>query len=73
MKKIEFRMMSDSEEEDWRKEAEAQHRRESPTPKCPGCGRFCHMYTYQEYNGTWNIWYVDVTCKKCGQFTEQLT
>jgi len=42
-------------------------------PNCPGCGRFCRIHTYQEYNGTWNIWYADVSCSKCGDFTEQLT
>lgn len=42
-------------------------------PNCPGCGRFCRMYTYQQYNGHFNIWYADVSCKNCGEFTEQLT
>lgn len=55
-------------------EADVGFRRRSPTlPNCPGCGRFCKMHTYQQYNGTWNIWYADVTCSKCGDFTEQLT
>lgn len=42
-------------------------------PNCPGCGRFCHMTSYQQYNGWFNIWYADVHCSNCGEFTEQLT
>lgn len=42
-------------------------------PNCPGCGRFCKMHSYQEYNGHFNIWYADVSCSRCGEFTEQLT
>jgi hypothetical protein len=50
-----------------------EKRRYATMPNCFGCGRFCRMRTYQEYNGTWNIWYADVTCSKCGEYTESLT
>lgn len=54
-------------------ETVGHQRRYATMPNCFGCGRFCKMYTYQQYNGTWNIWYADVSCSKCGEYTEQLT
>lgn len=47
--------------------------RPATMPNCPGCGRFCRMTSYQQYNGSFNIWYADVSCSRCGEFTEQMT
>lgn len=52
-------------------EAAVGYRRTAPN--CPSCGRFCRMHSYQEYNGSFTIWYVDVKCSRCGEFTEQMT
>jgi hypothetical protein len=72
MTKIKFDIVFDVEDST-PTSGEGRQRRYPTMPNCFGCGRFCRMHTYQQYNGHFNIWYADVSCSKCGEYTEQLT